>query len=326
MTDKLLAGLVSDEAAAAYDRLHETTHLPVGDGPGEFDVTSPAGEELREAGVISFAGTGENRFVKVVHPSMALRRLLDRQHRRLAGLQSDLERTWQRFASVVSPTSGLAVGELETGAVRAVSNRTEMSRLAAGLYQLPRRLLRTTFTARSGDQPTTHGLLLPPPDSIAAGVEFRSLYDAQHAADHWGSYSIEQSVKAGEQARVRQTVPLKMMHVDDTVALITIDKTGSQGALHIESPAILTLLAEWFDALWAAPDTTVIGDTAPTGLTPVRHKVLTLLAAGLTDESIANHTGTGVRTVRRHISAIMEILQVESRFAAGVAAAKRGWL
>jgi DNA-binding NarL/FixJ family response regulator len=33
-----------------------------------------------------------------------------------------------------------------------------------------------------------------------------------------------------------------------------------------------------------------------------------------------------VRTVRRHISAILEILQVDSRFAAGVAATKRGWL
>lgn len=326
MTDMLLAGLVSEEAAAAYDRLHDAVHLPAGDGPGEFDVTSPAGEELREAGLISFAGTGEDRFVRVVHPSIALRRLLDRQHRRLAALQNDLGQTWERFASLVSPTSGLADGDLATGAVRAIRDRTEMSRLAAGMYQLPRRLLRATFTARSGDQPTTHGLLLPPPDSIAAGIEFRSLYDAQHAADKWGSYSIEQSVKAGEQARVRQTVPLKMMHVDDTVALVTIDKSGSQGALHIESPAILDLLAEWFDAMWTAPDTTVIGDTAQEDLTPVRRRVLTLLAAGLTDESIANHTGTGVRTVRRHISAIMEILQVDSRFAAGVAAAKRGWL
>ncbi len=326
MTDRVLAGLVSAEAAAAYDRLHDAVHLRAGDGPGEFDVTRDPGKELLEAGVISFAGSGDERFARAVHPSIALRRLLDRQHRRLAVLQSDLEQTWERFAALVSPTSGLTEGDLETGAVRAVTDRTEMARLAAGMYQLPRRLLRATFTARSGDQPTTHGMLLPPEDSVAAGVEFRMLYDARHAADQWGSYSIEQSVKAGEQARVRQTVPLKMMHVDDTVALVTIDKSGSQGALHIESPAILALLAEWFDAMWSAPDTTVIGAEAPAGLTPARHKVLTLLAAGLTDESIANHTGTSVRTVRRHISAIMAILRVEGRFAAGVAAAKRGWL
>jgi len=54
--------------------------------------------------------------------------------------------------------------------------------------------------------------------------------------------------------------------------------------------------------------------------------MLNPLASGLTDESIANHTGTAVRTVRRHVSAILEVLQVDSRFAAGVAAVRRGWL
>lgn len=324
MTERVLAGLVSDAAAEAYEQLHESVHVPVGVGPGEFDLTGPPGRELLEAGVITFAGHGENRLVRAVHPSIALRRLLDRQHRKLATLQDDLARTWERFAVLVSPTSGL--GDVDGEDVRAVRDRAEMGRLAAGLYRAPRRLLRATFNARSGDQPTTEGLLLPPADSVAAGVEFRQLYDAEHAADHWGSYSIEQSVLAGEQARVRQTVPVKMMHVDDSVALVTVDHSGAGGALHIRSPALLRVLAEWFDALWDAPDTTVIGGDLPDELTPARQKILTLLAAGLTDESIAARTGTAVRTVRRHISALLEILRVDSRFAAGVAAAKRGWL
>ena len=326
MAGRVLAGLVSDEAAAVYDRLHEAVHLPVGAGPDRFDPEDGPGRELLDAGVVTFAGHGDGRIARAVHPSIALRRLLDRQHRHLTALQSGLAETWQRFAALVSPVSGLTDGDLDGEDVRAVRDRAEMARLAAGLYRSPRRLLRATFTARSGDQPTTEGLLLPPPDSIAAGVEFRMLYDAQHAADTWGSYSIEQSVLAGEQARIRQTVPVKMMHVDDTVALVTIDHTGGRGALHIESPALLRLLAEWFDAMWNAPDTTPIGGRVPDELTPVRQKVLTLLAAGLTDESIANHTGTAVRTVRRHVSAILEILQVDSRFAAGVAAVRRGWL
>ena len=330
MTDKartdVLAGLVSEEAAEAYEPLHAAGHLPVGAGDGRFDVDGPVGKELLDAGVLSFAGTADDRFVRAVHPSIALRRLLDRQHRHLSALQSDLAGTWQRFAAIVSPTSGLADGDLESDDVRAVRDRAEMSRLAAGLYRSPRRLLRATFNSRSGDSPTTEGLLLPPADAIAAGVEFRMLYDAEHASDRWGSHSIQQSVLAGEQARVRKTVPVKMMHVDDTVALVTIDRTGVKGALHVQSPALLALLAEWFDTLWQAPDTTAIGGRIPDELTPARHKVLLLLASGLTDEAIAHHTGSAVRTVRRHVSAILESLQVESRFAAGVAATKRGWL
>jgi len=326
MADRVLAGLVSEAAAEAYDRLHEVVHLTVGTGPGEFDITDGPGEELHAAGLITFAGTGEKRLVRAVHPPIALRRLLDRQHRRLSEWQSDLSEAWQRFAALVSPTSGLIGGDLESGDVRAVRDRTEMGRLAAGLYRAPRKLVRSMFNSRSGTDPTTEGTLVPPADAVAAGVEFRTIYDTQHASDTWGAHSIEQSVLGGEQARVRQRVPVKMVHVDDTVALVTIDHTGSRGALHIESPALLELLADWFDAMWDAPDTTVIGGQPPNELTPVRHKVLTLLASGLTDESIANHTGTAVRTVRRHIGAILEILQVDSRFAAGVAAAKRGWL
>jgi len=330
MTDKarteVLAGLVSEEAAEAYESLHAAGHLPVGAGDGRFDVDGSVGKELLDAGVLSFAGTADDRFVRAVHPSIALRRLLDRQHRHLSALQSDLAGTWERFAAIVSPTSGLADGDVESDDVRAVRDRAEMSRLAAGLYRSPRRLLRATFNSRSGDSPTTEGLLLPPTDAIAAGVEFRMLYDAEHASDRWGSHSIQQSVLAGEQARVRKTVPVKMMHVDDTVALVTIDRTGVKGALHVQSPALLALLAEWFDTLWQAPDTTAIGGRIPDELTPARHKVLLLLASGLTDEAIAHHTGSAVRTVRRHVSAILESLQVESRFAAGVAAAKRGWL
>jgi DNA-binding CsgD family transcriptional regulator len=261
-----------------------------------------------------------------VHPTIALRRLLDRQHRHLATLQADLAATWERFAAAVSPTDGLAEDTLHGGDVRAVHDHDEMTRLAAGLYRSPRRLLRATFNGRSVTGPTAEGILLPPADSVAAGVEFRMLYDAEHASDAWGAYSIEQSVQAGEHARIRKTVPVKMMHVDDTVALVTIDNTGAGGALHVRSPALLTLLAEWFDALWDAPDSTVVSGPGRTELTPVRHKVLSLMAAGLTDEAIARSTGTAVRTVRRHVGAIMEILQVESRFAAGVAAVKRGWL
>ncbi|WP_236795157.1 helix-turn-helix transcriptional regulator [Amycolatopsis sp. GM8] len=322
----MLAGLVSQAAAEAYERLRAAGEIQAGAGPGQFDVDSPAGRELEEAGLLSFAGAGDQRLVRVVHPAIALRRLLDRQHRHLSELQAGLSDSWERFAALVAPTAGLAEGALEGEDVRAVRDPAEMARLAAGLYRSPRRLLRATFNARSGHRPTTEGLLLPPPDAIAAGVEFRMLYDAEHVTGEWGSYSVEQSVLAGEQARIRQSVPVKMMHVDDSVALVTIDRTGARGALHIQSPALLRLLADWFDVLWQAPDTTVIGEAAPAELTATRHKVLSLLAAGLTDETIARQTGTAVRTIRRHVGAIMEILQVDSRFAAGVAAVKRGWL
>jgi DNA-binding CsgD family transcriptional regulator len=323
---RLLAGLVSDEAAAVFGRLLSLSGLPVGCGPGLLDLDDGPGRELLDAGVVNIGGSDDARLARAVHPTVAVRRLLDRQHRRLVDLQQQLGRTWEQFASMMSPTIGLADGAADDENVRVIRDFPEIARLASGLYRSPKRLLRATLNGLFPDGPT-HGMLLPPTDAIAAGVEFRMIYDAIHVSDRWGSRSVEQSVQAGEQAKMRKRVPVKMMHVDDTVALVTIDTTGSAGALHIHSPALLELLAEWFDLLWRDSGSTVIGGGADEiGLTTAQHKVLRLLASGLTDEAIAHRTGAAVRTVRRHVGAILEVLQAESRFQAGVAAAKRGWL
>jgi DNA-binding NarL/FixJ family response regulator len=54
--------------------------------------------------------------------------------------------------------------------------------------------------------------------------------------------------------------------------------------------------------------------------------VLELMAQGLADEAIAHRAGISVTTVRRHITAILGMLDVTSRFAAGAAAQRRGWV
>ena len=61
-------------------------------------------------------------------------------------------------------------------------------------------------------------------------------------------------------------------------------------------------------------------------LTPTQQAVLELMAQGLQDDAIARRAGISTTTVRRHISAIMRRLGVSSRFAAGAAAQRRGWI
>ncbi len=53
------------------------------------------------------------------------------------------------------------------------------------------------------------------------------------------------------------------------------------------------------------------------------------MAEGLHDDAIARRAGistTTTTTVRRHITAIMNRVSVSSRFAAGAAAQRRGWI
>src|ERR1044072_5347844 len=83
------------------------------------------------------------------------------------------------------------------------------------------------------------------------------------------------------------------------------------------------VLAEWFDLLWADPgSTTIVGDD-DVGLTKAQRQILHLMAAGRTDESIASHTGKSVRTVRRHIGAIMSTLRVDRRSSPATSSGRR---
>jgi len=61
-------------------------------------------------------------------------------------------------------------------------------------------------------------------------------------------------------------------------------------------------------------------------LTPAQQAVLELMAEGLQDGRIARRAGISTTTVRRHIAVIMKRLGVSSRFAAGAAAQRRGWI
>jgi DNA-binding NarL/FixJ family response regulator len=61
-------------------------------------------------------------------------------------------------------------------------------------------------------------------------------------------------------------------------------------------------------------------------LSPIQHRIVDLLAQGASDDRVANSLGIGLRTVQRHMSCIMRELGVRSRFEAGVAIARAGWL
>ena len=317
----VLAGLVSPQAAEAYDRLLEVVRMPIGTEPDAFDLDGPVGRELFEAGLLSVSGDG--LVVRPVPPAVALRLMLNRHHRRVLELQRWLFEGWGRFARTVFANPGLGspiVEDIE--GVRVMRDPTEIGLLAAGLYKSPTRLLRGTITG-SPTRPIDEAMLQPPAEAIAAGVQFRMIYDTAYATTAWGQDSIDRSVQAGEQARLRHTVPVRMMHVDDGIALVSMEPDG---ALLIRAKPLLALLATWFDQQWADPASTVLGQQAIPELTQVRRRVLYLLVSGLTDEVIAHRTGTSVRTIRRHVKEILTVLGVSTRFAAGAAAAKRGWV
>ncbi|MEV4178949.1 LuxR C-terminal-related transcriptional regulator [Nonomuraea sp. NPDC049709] len=67
-------------------------------------------------------------------------------------------------------------------------------------------------------------------------------------------------------------------------------------------------------------------DNTPVNLTQVQNTIVQMLARGSSDTHIASRLNLGLRTVQRHVSRIMQALNVRSRFQAGVAVARAGLL
>lgn len=164
------------------------------------------------------------------------------------------------------------------------------------------------------------------------GIRYRVVYDRQSIS--WPGRlagDIRLSLEAGEQARVRPQLPLKMLIGDDRMAIIPISSAeqGSSAAFVIHRSSLLDALCILFEAEWdrATPLREWSADAPrPDAPDEESHQLLTLLAAGLTDEGIARSLGYSMRTTQRRIRALLAELDATTRFQAGRNAQARGWL
>lgn len=136
---------------------------------------------------------------------------------------------------------------------------------------------------------------------------------------------VDESVAAGEEARLFAGLPTKMNIVGRSQAMIALDRTGLHATFFIRSRPLIDALRLLFEQVWerATPYPAAAHDDA---LSPQEQRVIALLATGAKDEAIARQLNVTARTVRRHITAAMTKLGAENRFAAGVQATKRGWV
>lgn len=199
------------------------------------------------------------------------------------------------------------------------------------------------WIARSQGEVTTESLACVPggaqaADSLAAaapldeallaqGVQLRTIYATSAANDLVTRRHVTRMTALGEQVRTVPRVPMRMLVTDRRMALVPIDPADTmRGAVVVRTPGIVRAFVSLFESYWAVGVPFGAGRTADAGLTPHERSVVEALAAGLRDEEIAEQLAVSVRTVRRTVAALMERLAAQSRFGAGVAAVRAGWL
>ncbi|MET9225279.1 LuxR C-terminal-related transcriptional regulator [Lentzea sp. NPDC003310] len=157
-------------------------------------------------------------------------------------------------------------------------------------------------------------------------VQWRVVYD-RSAVDIPGRVTeIIELVAAGERARVTPTLPFKLAVIDTHAAVLpVVNDDVVDKVLLIRPSALLDVLRSTFELYW---DKGI--PFSPGGIyaaaSDVDPSLLGLLAAGLTDESIARQLGLAPRTVQRRVRQLMDRCGAQTRFQAGVQAMRRGWL
>lgn len=164
---------------------------------------------------------------------------------------------------------------------------------------------------------------------LPTGVRYRCVYDRSGLGMPGRLAAVRDLVKSGEQARVAAGVPVKMFLADDRIGLISLERSPtSDSALIIHQSSLLDTLIALFEEVWADAVPISFGTQgAPDAPRKAHHSTLLgLLAAGLTDEAIARHMGWHPRTAQRRVRDLMAELGAQTRFQAGLQAARRGWL
>lgn len=164
----------------------------------------------------------------------------------------------------------------------------------------------------------------------ARGVLIRGIYDADslsYAGDIDHLRRVTRPDETGsppEQARVVSKLPIKLALFDRRTALVPL--TGPlngdtvDAGLVVHRSALLDALLDLFNTYWQRGTNATFeeGQAATGRLVPDEDPIVTLLGAGLKDETIARELGVSTHTVRRRISDIKNRLGVTTRFQAGL--------
>lgn len=283
-------------------------------------AVKPALLALEERGLV-VALVGPDQRWGVVPPEPALDALVHEQQQALARVRAHAQQLAQQARQVGARRRPDELVAVATGAE--VVN--------AHFEQLQRQAQREVLVFDRPPYVRSAGVETNPvqAERIAAGVEYRTVYDRGILEDAAIFARVQAELAAGERGRVLADVPLKLAIADRTMALLPLldaDESGDQAALVIRPSVLLDSLAALFEALWTRAVPLRLGARSVPEVDPELLEVVELLATGMTDERIARHLGTSERTVRRRVALALQALGADTRFQAGLRAHQLGWL
>ena len=222
----------------------------------------------------------------------------------------------RRANALVAQFAEQSLGADECGA-RILRGRQDISAAATRLLDTATREVRQCDMPGPGGRLDVGNGTAARPSRPSRGIRHRVVTDESvtRASHRWGV----------EQRRLPQ-VPFRMLIADSHAALVG---HGLDEALLVGPSLLLDVLVDSFESMWSMATPVERPTHQPTLVPTVTEddrKLLSVMAAGATDQAISRQLHISVRTVQRRVRALMDRLEAGTRFQAGMNAAKRGWI
>lgn len=292
----------------------------------DADAVNAALDELRDAELVQCIA-GEPACWLAGSPEVALTSLVVQQQEALLERQRELERAQSTVSELIRLSRSRAPG--------AGAEVIEMTSDAESTRRRCRHFERTTercVMALEKLSPSDDASDDPEPATLAMldrGIEVQSVYERPVLLVPGRFETLRRLAAVGEQARTLPTLPMQLVIYDRAHAMVRLDDDEvTSSALFVHHSGLLSGLLCLFDLLWerAVP-------IPPEPDIPVEERspdtddvLLSLLAAGFKDESIARHLHISPSTVTRRMARLMELTGTSTRFQLGMQAVRRGWI
>jgi hypothetical protein len=161
---------------------------------------------------------------------------------------------------------------------------------------------------------------------LERGVRCLGLYQADAIREPGVLRLLSEYVARGAQVRVAQRVTHRILIIDRTTVFVAVTEDQlTLPFLVIREPALVRMFHTSFAQAWRSSRSVGLGPEDSIAVDNVG-ETMAILQSGVTDEVAALRLGISVRTVRRRVATVMELLGASSRFEAGVKAVKAGWI
>jgi DNA-binding CsgD family transcriptional regulator/sugar-specific transcriptional regulator TrmB len=265
-----------------------------------------------------------------VSPELAAARLAEPIESTIRSYREALEGARERLLQLMPAYLGRTVSGPATGGLEIISEASEVQLL---VNQAVDTCSKEMLTVQPGGYRDPVLLLQHAlPRDLAAvnrGVRVRVLYQHTTRTQLSMRSYVSTMVEAGAQIRTADQLAERMFIFDRELAFIPKRSQPDQppGAVVVREPVLISFLCTLFDQFWANATPFITDGPGYQNVSgELRGALLDLLAQGLKDEVVAKRLGMSVRTCRRHIASILQELGAESRFEAGVKAARLGLL